>query len=231
MTELFPWTISYTNGVYSVSQPTNGNLIFEIPLAKAEIATHPSIANYFYFGSPSLTLDQSLITNITPVSRTATIAYVISLAIPTPVSATISSLPSNALNNQGVATNTISANGTAIALRVIAGSGQYIKLRELNAVTALGLGTWTQINITKNPTPTGGTWTAAFPGSIVEKNNLSGFSSSGGQLVWSGFVRSERGFPLNSSEPTFVNGDVLVVAVTFFATTSAGINLIWNEKT
>jgi hypothetical protein len=87
------------------------------------------------------------------------------------------------------------------------------------------------VTVIKNPTPAGGTWSAAFPGSIVERNNLSGFSQSGGQIVWAGFVRSEMMFDLTGCDPTFVNGDVLVVRGTFFATSNLGVNLVWNEKT
>jgi len=230
MTEAFNFSVTYSNGFYTVSQPANANLIFEIPQAKAEIQTHPTLANLFYFGVPSLTLDYTKITNIVPVSRDLTIAYIISLAVTSMGSVAITSLPSNALDRQGSLYATITGNGPFMALRVIAGAGQFIKLRTIDGVSNLGLGTWSNINIVKNPTNAGGTWTAAFAGSIVEKNNLTGFTSSGGVTIWTGSVRSEKIWDLTRLDPTLVNGDVIVVSGLLFATTGVGATLTWNEK-
>lgn len=228
-TEAFAFTVSYLNGIYAVSQPTNGNLLFEIPQAKAKIQTHPTDPNIFYFND--ITLDQTKITNITPVTRAATIAYIVGLAIASPLSVAITSTPSNALNATGTALNTVTGNAPVIALRVIAGSGQFAIFRQLTAVVNLGLGTWAQLTLTKNPTVAGGTWAAAFVGSILEKNNLTGFTATGGTAIWSGSVRSEQNWDLKLMDPTIVNGDVLVLSAVLFAVASVGVSINWNEKT
>lgn len=246
MTEAFNWSVTYLNGFYTVLQPANNNLNFDIPLAKAQIQTHPTLTDLFYFGAPSLLLDYTKITSIVPVSRDATIAYIVGLAASGAIvvsgtvavssipaitgTVAVSSFPSNALSGQGSVNATISSNSVAIVLVCAASPGQFVRIRSLDAVNNLGLGTWSTITITKNATNSGGTLTAVYPGSIVFKNNLSGFSTSGGTVIWTGSVRNEKTWNLAILDPTLVNGDNLVISGQLFATSSVGISIVWNEQ-
>lgn len=83
MTETFPFAITFTNGIFELSQPTNGNLVLSAPLADAKFITHPSVTNFYYFGGAgyAVTLDYTLCTNLTTASRKGQLDAV--LALPT----------------------------------------------------------------------------------------------------------------------------------------------------
>lgn len=83
MTETFPFAITFSNGIFELSQPTNGNLVIATPLADDLFITHPSIANYYYFGNRgyAVALDFTLCTNLTTASRKAQIDAAIALAV------------------------------------------------------------------------------------------------------------------------------------------------------
>jgi len=81
-TETFPFTLTYSNGSWEVSQPTNGNYVLTAPTEEAIFLTHPSVANFYYFGNAgfAIALDYTLCTNLTTVSRKAQIDAALALA-------------------------------------------------------------------------------------------------------------------------------------------------------
>lgn len=90
-TETFPFAITYSNNVFELSQPTNSNYVLTIPLSQAYINTHPTIANFYYFGNVgyAVPLDYTLCTNLTTASRKAQIDAIITLASSGPISGTV----------------------------------------------------------------------------------------------------------------------------------------------
>lgn len=91
MTETFNFAITYVNGVFEVSQPSNGNYVLGVPLANGILNTHPSVANYYYIGNQgyAILLDYTLCTNLTTASRKAQMDAILALAAAPPVSGTV----------------------------------------------------------------------------------------------------------------------------------------------
>lgn len=94
MTETFPFTLTFTNGFFEVSQPTNANYVVSAPAGDDIFLTHPSIANYYYFGNAgyAITLDYTLCTNLTTASRKAQIDAALALAVASPISGNVNVL-------------------------------------------------------------------------------------------------------------------------------------------
>lgn len=90
-TETFPFAITYSNNVFELSQPTNGNYVLTIPLSQAYINTHPTIANFYYFGNVgyAVPLDYTLSSNLTIASRKGQIDAIIALSTSGPISGTV----------------------------------------------------------------------------------------------------------------------------------------------
>jgi len=81
MTETLPFAITFTNNIYELSQPTNGNYVLTVPQAEAVFLTHPTLTNFYYFGNVgyAVTLDYTLCTNLTVASRKAQIDAALAL--------------------------------------------------------------------------------------------------------------------------------------------------------
>lgn len=91
--ETFHFTLTFSNNNYELKQPTNNNLVYSISKDKAEFQTHPSIANYYYFGTEAtaLLLDYTLCDNLTTASRLAQIEA--GQGLPTAVSVSVTNFP------------------------------------------------------------------------------------------------------------------------------------------
>lgn len=96
MTETFPFSLTYLNGSFEVSQPTNGNYVLTSPDKETVFLVHPSNPNYYYFGNQgfAITLDYTLSTNLTTASRKAQIEAAIALA-PSGSAVSVTNFPAN----------------------------------------------------------------------------------------------------------------------------------------
>lgn len=82
MTETFPFAITYSNGVYELSQPTNDNLVICAGIGDILFITDPGTPEFYWFGNRgyAVTLDYTLCTNLTTDSRKAQMEAAIALA-------------------------------------------------------------------------------------------------------------------------------------------------------
>lgn len=101
--ETLPFTLTWNNNYYVLSQPANNDLVLNIPAAEADFYAHPSIPNYFIFDKQN-TFDYTKCTSaglVGLVSRDAFFAAVIMLNTSGPISGTVA--VSNFPNPQNVA--------------------------------------------------------------------------------------------------------------------------------
>jgi len=186
-TETFAFSVTFSNGVFEITQPTNGNLVASFPEASAVIKTHPSIANYYYFGSSGniLTFDYTLCSNLTTVSRQLQIEAIIALGggslgsvtiAGQPISTTISGQPIGMYNNPllsgGMFSLSASTGSTAnlLVLR-LNHVGGVIRLLNLSAATSAALSAGQALTLQLG-TVTGGTWAtpAGLAGTNIQSN-------------------------------------------------------------
>lgn len=85
-TELFQYTVTYSNGFYRINEFNNDNLIIQFPLAQTVIAVDQNNANYFTIGTSAnrVTLNYTLCTNVANPTRQTLIDNIIALAITVP---------------------------------------------------------------------------------------------------------------------------------------------------
>ncbi len=94
-TESFPFTLTFTNGMFEVSEPTNNNYVLAVALADDIFLSHPTNNNFYYIGNQgfAITLDYTLCTNLTTTSRKAQIDAAIALAAAGATSVSVSNFP------------------------------------------------------------------------------------------------------------------------------------------
>jgi hypothetical protein len=233
-TATFAFSVTYSGGIYSISQPTNGNLICTYPQGGCLLKTHFSDPQLYYFGSSgnSIALNYTLCTNLTTASRLAQFDAILALASAAPIGAvTISGQPVGVTRNENLGevyslTATRSSSGAALVLRPNATTA---KLGYLSCSTNTALSSGNSFYVTSGATITGGTWAASslIPGSKMEVNTGGAVSGGAQQLFFLlGTSSIQEVLGLNVQYTTL---QPIVVGINQSGIGSTSVSLTWTE--
>lgn len=233
-TDTFPFSVTYSNAIFEVLQPTNGNTVCTFPQSQSIIKTHPSAANLYFFGTNNnlIALDFTLCTNLTVVSRQLQIEAIIALASSSPLgSVTISGQPIQVnptvnLSEVYSLSNTLTASGPALRLRP---NGTTVRITHLSCATNTALSSGNSFYLTRGATVTGGTWAASatIPGSKVEVNTGGAVSAGTQELFFILGTSSIVDVSNLNLTYTTLNPFILGLNQTGLGTTS--VSITWTE--
>lgn len=178
-TETLAFAVTFVNGIYKLDFTDATNPVVEIPRDQAVLKTHPSDGTLYYFGTNGniVTLNYTLCTNLSIVSRELQLDAVVALATGAPLgSVTISGQPI-LVTPTSILTRVYSVSGNRSSSGVLyimrPGAGSTVRLLALSANTATALSAGTNTYIRSGATITGGAWAvdaANIPGSNMEFN-------------------------------------------------------------
>lgn len=235
-TETFPFSITFTNGFYTLAQPANNNLVLEKPMTEARIETHPSNVNLFFFDTSSYNF--TLCTNIVVGTRALFLAAVIALAqssggIPVNVTNVIPVAPQSldvgphfgVRDSTGLLTPTI-----FMAIRVNGTPSQFILLKSIiSSSTATGN---VLIDMFKNPTSIipAPVYSAVHASSITQSANIAASTVTGGQPSWKGSYRTDRIYNFARDDFQLNQNDVIVLGINAGLLSTTVLSVNWIEK-
>lgn len=233
-TETFPFSVTFNSGSFEISQPTNGNTVVSFPLAQLVLKTHPSIANLYYFGTAFnvVTLDFTLCTNLTVVSRLLQIEAIISLVASAPLGAvTISGQPIqvNPIINRGEIYSLYasrSSSGTNLILRPNATNA---RLTHLSAATNAALSSGAAFYVRRGCTITGGAWAPSvdIPGSKMEVNT--GGAVSAGTQEWFFILGTSSIVDISAFNSLYTTLQPIVIGCLQSGIGSTSVSVSWTE--
>jgi hypothetical protein len=188
-TELFPFTVTFTNGNFEIFETTNGALVATFPDAQLVIKTHPTIGNFYYMGTTqnAITLDFTQCTNLTVASRKAQIDAILALGSGTLGTVTIGGPLPLPVSLSYLRTNIYSLSATAAAssdILILRGNGSTTNLINIAVSTDLALSSGLNVTLVQGITVTGGTWaTPAGVGASLIQQNTGGTNTGGSNEV------------------------------------------------
>lgn len=235
-TNLFPYTVTYSNGIFEVYEASNGDLLAFYPRDQLVMKTHNTDAVLFFMGTSQnlISLDYTLCTNLTNTTRKLLMDNIVALGGAAPLGAvTISGQPIATTLNQSLGENyglvtSRSTNGDFFVLRAGATLPSF-KLADICGTSSTALSGGTYIKITQGATITGGTWavSAATPGSKVEVNT-GGAVSGGSQAYAMAFNENQRASLIDRGF-SFVALETCVISLVQTGIGTSGCSVNWTE--